>query len=1105
MGLLTDHGTAGQSTPPLAGRQAEFAAISEVMSSALRGAGRTLLVTGAAGLGKTRLLEEAAILATANGFGVHWGRCRTAGGAPPLLPWSQLSAGLVDGLEDDELAWLSDGRREALTRVVDAPPQLVWDMAREGASRFVLLDAIQALLHVACRSRPRLLLIDDAHAADEASIDVTRLLVDAVERLPLLVLVGSRIHVDGEGGTGAPPVLDALARCSQVALQPLDDESSDQLARAISPDLTNATLADVRALAAGNPHWVRELARELPAHTGPTPTASVARAVTTNRLLGLPPRDREVAAAAAILGRAVEARLLAEMLELDALDVHRSLRRLEREGLTVPAGPGTLTFEHDLLRDAVLETTDGSVLRELSVAAADAIEAKFGRVPGPHSAEVAGLLVRAGAPDVARTLEHLQHAARFATAQTAFDDAARHLTTARELLERIDAPSADVLEVLLALGDQQVRGRAPRAGRDTFEEAHALGRRTGEVVATARAAIGMARAQLRAPGYEPMAAEVIPAIEEAAAALEGSGVEAPSTRSQLLSALATCVAMSGVERPRIDLARAADREADRADSDRARVAAAQALRWSMLAPSPLAEHREVTDRIVAHADATGDPELLWAAQRWRLMDALEGSEPQEADQAVTVATELAGRIKEPYCDLLTLVWQSAVALLQGRFADVHRLVGEATALLELAPVAAGALGGQLVQLQCDEGNVDLAGIDAIIEAIPEQRVLQAVRPWLLANAGQHERARRTLLEFWGVGIDDLLGTHQELSTLALLAETALICDVDEVASGVRPHLAAHRDLAVVSGGGPVIWTGPVDAYLGACHLQVGDHDDAIATLEAAVRVCERMGGRPRLARTLHMLGLAHARRDRDGDRSTAVTHLHAGNALAAELGMPDLRARIEGDLEQLALPPAGDERPVAPVFRRDGAMWRLAWSSSDFALPDLRGLHHLHTLLSAPGTEVASLDLVSARQAGTRTTVGAAVQAGLSVRRGGDAGPAADARAMAAYRARIEVLEQRIAAAGRDTNQQRASGTDALEAEREELARHLEAATGLGGRVRRTADDSERARVNVTRNISSAIDRIEAHDPELAAHLRDHVHTGHRCTYGPRPVPDWVL
>ena len=125
-------------------------------------------------------------------------------------------------------------------------------------------------------------------------------------------------------------------------------------------------------------------------------------------------------------------------------------------------------------------------------------------------------------------------------------------------------------------------------------------------------------------------------------------------------------------------------------------------------------------------------------------------------------------------------------------------------------------------------------------------------------------------------------------------------------------------------------------------------------------------------------------------------------------------------------------------------------------------------------------------------------------RGGGDAGPLLDSEAKLAYRARVSELQEEIDEAEAFNDPERITRA------REELAfvvRELTGAVGLGGRDRKAGSDVERARVNVTRAIRTALKRIGDHDPALGRGLDSAIRTGTFCVYDP-PVgsdPVWDL
>lgn len=170
-------------------------------------------------------------------------------------------------------------------------------------------------------------------------------------------------------------------------------------------------------------------------------------------------------------------------------------------------------------------------------------------------------------------------------------------------------------------------------------------------------------------------------------------------------------------------------------------------------------------------------------------------------------------------------------------------------------------------------------------------------------------------------------------------------------------------------------------------------------------------------------------------------------------------------------------------FQREGEFWTLAFDGTAFRLRDTKGLHYIAALLGAPGRERYALDLEAGPGDGPRPP-------------GGDAGPVLDAEAKAQYRARLEELAAEIREAEDRSDAERAARASE---EREALVGELAAAVGLGGRDRLAASDAERARVNVTRAIRSAMDRIAEHNKGLSAHLEATLRTGQFCAYVPDP------
>src|SRR6185312_6413746 len=248
---------------------------------------------------------------------------------------------------------------------------------------------------------------------------------------------------------------------------------------------------------------------------------------------------------------------------------------------------------------------------------------------------------------------------------------------------------------------------------------------------------------------------------------------------------------------------------------------------------------------------------------------------------------------------------------------------------------------------------------------------------------------------------------------------------------------------------------PASHYLGLLAARLGRTDDAVTHFEDAIGLAERIGARPALARGLVELGETLTRRGGDGDARRAADLLRRGRGLAGELGLTALIRRLAAAPDEWSLRPDGDG-------------WLLRAGPEHARLADSRGVRQLRTLLASPRRGIPALDL-------------AAGGPGLRIPA---APPVLDAAAAASYRKRLSELTAEL---------------NAAEAERQWLLAELRRATGLGGRARRTTNESERARVNVTRTLRAVIGHIGAAAPQAGAYLQASVRTGLECRYDPAP------
>ncbi len=165
----------------------------------------------------------------------------------------------------------------------------------------------------------------------------------------------------------------------------------------------------------------------------------------------------------------------------------------------------------------------------------------------------------------------------------------------------------------------------------------------------------------------------------------------------------------------------------------------------------------------------------------------------------------------------------------------------------------------------------------------------------------------------------------------------------------------------------------------------------------------------------------------------------------------------------------------------------------------LHGLSYLAYLLRHPYQEFHVLALVSvSRNSPDRSTQSPVTlaESGLHVSRLGDAGEVLDAQAKAAYKQRLEELQETLREAQAFNDLERAGKA---QEEIDLLTQQLVQAVGLGGRHRKAASSAERARVNVTKRIKTALAKIAEHSPQLAVYLTKTIKTGFFCSFTPDP------
>ena len=205
---------------------------------------------------------------------------------------------------------------------------------------------------------------------------------------------------------------------------------------------------------------------------------------------------------------------------------------------------------------------------------------------------------------------------------------------------------------------------------------------------------------------------------------------------------------------------------------------------------------------------------------------------------------------------------------------------------------------------------------------------------------------------------------------------------------------------------------------------------------------------------------------------------------------------------------ASSAQRVNGVFRKEGEYWTVGYGGKAFRLKDSKGLGYLAHLIRHPSAEFHVLDLFGgiARQRDDEAADPSAdglprgaeelEKAGIQITRLGDAGEMLDEQAKAAYRRRLSELREELEEAKELGNVKRA---EQAEQEIDALTKELSRAVGLGGRDRRAASASERARQSITKTIKAVVERIAQRDADLGDIFSRCIKTGTFCSYQPDP------
>lgn len=1100
------------------GRSRELREITSALTAAQRGHGQVVMICGEPGIGKTRIADEACSIAHDQGFCVVWGRCWEAGDAPPYWPWLEVLRECIG--DRGELSALS---LTALLQTADPSERsdYVRHQLATGESeigRFALFDATLRLLKRTAVTRPLMIILDDLHAADEASLRLLQFVARSLRGAAIL-LIGT--YRDAEVRI-SPLLSDIFGQISRDAhnlvLRGLSLAEVGELVRANTAAAANdALLAELYRTTGGNPFFLREAIRLMPSgglnagdnvNLGRLPIPDSTRSAIRKRLKIAPAPMYDLLRSAAAIGVEFEVPLLQQAIGKPREETLDLLKRALASGILNETTRGRYRFTHSLIRETIYEDLDSSERARIHYRVANAMEEMRASNREQYVSEIAHHYLEANVPDThLKTVDYLRRAARLAMDSLAYEDAVRLSKTALEVASNAGILTAELkYELLMDSGEALCAAGLVSQARRAFEQAGEVAHRLGDPSRITRAALGRATPPSETEIDQPLVAM----LEEALASAAETDL---ATEARMLARLGSELKWTDPSRASVNAEQAIEIARKSGDP----VTLVYALYWghvAMWSADNLERRIANSNEAVELAESIRNRPWALKSHYIRFLNLLEKGDVASADADLARFSQLTDELRLPFG------WKEMAmadrALMDGRLDDAEAF---SVSSLEI---------GRRMESRFRSIRQAFTNLSLILrreqgrstEMIPTFRAMSARRPenlyvrsalaWCLSETGELDQAR------------ELAGTIMNGDVAAFphnpvwYAITALLSEVTAKLGEIEWANTLYDLLLPYAGRNALldvhVCYGPIDRYLGKLATAASRFDVARRHFDTALDLAMRAGAQLWAARSRLDYASILLRNTTDGDLSAAIDHLDAVISQASLLGLKAVGEESESLRKSIGAPtaarlpsPTSSRLASGNVFRKEGEVWHIARPGKSSRLKDSKGLGYIGYLLRYPGQEIHVLDMITlghspdeafesapdnrAAPRISRQSPDDGYQRGF-----GDAGEMLDARAKSEFKRRLIELRDELEEAREFRDEERArKAEDEIDALSSELSR----AVGLSGRDRRAASAVERARINVTRAIKSALDRISASDRDLGATLDRAIRTGTFCCYRP--------
>jgi class 3 adenylate cyclase/tetratricopeptide (TPR) repeat protein len=883
----------------LVGRVGERQILLDRWQSAIQGRGQVVIISGEAGIGKSRLVEALMSEVIQTPHKLMRMQCSPYHSSSAFHPIAERILRSSDIRPEDT----ADIRAIKIKAMLEATPQHVPHAAEVYAEllsighkesteigtltpqnlKELTIQTIVERMAAMASVKPVLMVLEDSHWIDPSSQEVLERLTLRVADLPVLFLVTQR----PEGAS------DWALDYDNATLLPLGlltrEQTTEMIANILGQAPDSAFVDDIEKRAGGIPLFVEELTRSVAERSEgdgePTIPESLQGSLMA-RLDRLSRGARNVALVASAIGRDFDAGLLAAVLGLDADELDVFLVELAGARILVASGsaPGARMFRHALIQDTAYQSLLSRTRRAHHLSIARHLETGLGDAVDREPEVIARHFSEAVRPREA--IKYWTKAAERALARSADFEAVEHAKAAYALADQLE-DTADITSAKIATG--VLLGRAFESSGEIFEACKVL-KMTVDLAKVFGNSEWFADAVVHFSNALFMSSSsVSPSIALLEEALSATPADNEKQRCKLLSSLARGSVMEGDGRKgsryraeALTLARKLDDKGSLCSLYFSELLTPAGVREAV----ELGSWRTKLDEMLDVAKQLDDSHQA-RARALEVFVSAEMGDRDRMDQGLDQMAHFGKNRQHMHFEVIVSHGMAMKAILDGDFQSAEKFTNEALNLGQktYGGSTEGVHGMQMFTIRREQGR--LAQIAPVIKKMLDDNPSDAAwKPGfaiVASDLGHVDASRRMLREMAEDDFSFALDAKYS-TTLAYLAEVAANSDDRGLSERLYDLLHPYEKMTITAGV-MTVCLGAATRQLGMLSTALGEWDRAERHFESALDLNQRMRTLPWVAWTKHDLAAMLLKRGRPADRQRALSAVQDALDVAAEFGM----------------------------------------------------------------------------------------------------------------------------------------------------------------------------------------------------------------------------